>query len=426
MRDRSNFRNVILQRVLTIAAATILFALVPLGNATAYTLKTLHNFNETNGNSPFAGVLEDGAGNLYGTAWGGGKYYSGVVFKMVPNGTKYSYRIIKNFCAKANCADGQYPYAGVIMDADGDIWGTTAHGGKYGGGVLFELIPGANGWAWKVVHNFGNGNDGNTPIAGLTYRGQQSNELWGEGFEPAFGTTAYGGKYGRGAVYKLARSGSTWIYTIIHNFDIGAAPQELAMDSAGNLFGTTNGGGTNGGGLMYKLASGTWKETTLHQFCSQNNCADGRGPGGRLWIDNSGNLFGTTTVGGTGSNASCPSGGCGTAFEYMPGGGYEVLYNFCSVIDNGTCADGDNPGAGLVMDSSGALFGTTVSGNPNDPNGGTAFKLVKQGETWQLALIGFPESPYAPLAQDFYNGNLYGTTLKGGPYASGTVFELNP
>jgi uncharacterized repeat protein (TIGR03803 family) len=400
----------------TIGVAAIAFALVPLSDASAYAYKTLHDFSGPNGSNPTAGLLEDGAGNLYGTTSAGGKYGGGIVFKMVPNGTKYDYHIIKNFCAKANCTDGSNPSAHLIMDADGDIWGTTVYGGKFGSGTLFELIPGINSWALKVIHSFGNGTDGWGPYAGLTYTGQQANELWGEGFEPAFGTTASGGKYTHGVVYKLARSGSTWTYTIIHNTKSGAAPQELAMDSSGNLFGTANEGGANGGGLIFRLASGTWKETTLHEFCGQTDCTDGGSPVGRLWIDNSDDLFGATQNGGT------PGVPGGVVFEYTHGGSYQVLYSFCSVTDNDICIDGQRPLAGLIMDSSGALFGTTWYGGRD--NRGTAFTLVRQGGTWQLTTIGLLDYPAAPLTLDGYNGSLYGTDSNQG--AGGHVFELTP
>src|SRR5882762_6860969 len=147
-------RKAILRQSLTAVAATILLASASGGTAAAYTQETLHSFcTETNcgdGDTPHAGLLADTSGNLYGTTEKGGKNNSGLVFKLIPNAkkTKYTEHVLKNFCAQANCTDGGFPEAGLIMDVDGNLYGTTGGGGKFGGGTVFKMTPLANGWSY--------------------------------------------------------------------------------------------------------------------------------------------------------------------------------------------------------------------------------------------------------------------------------------
>ncbi|HEY3778209.1 MAG TPA: choice-of-anchor tandem repeat GloVer-containing protein [Rhizomicrobium sp.] len=410
-------------------AAALLIMLASGGTALAYTEKTIFKFCEQggfcpHGSSPQAAVIVDGNGNLWGTTKIGGKYGHGLAFEITEAGGKTYYHIIKNFCAKPNCADGATPVAPLIMGNGRELFGTTYAGGKYGGGVLFRLTPVSGGWHYAVLHNFGNGSAGKSPAAGLTYKDQQSGALWSEDTEPVFGTTAAGGTYGNGTTFEFVRSGSSWTYTTIHSFQSSQAPNELAMDASGNLFGTTGTGGKYGGGLLYELASGSWNETVFHNFCGENGCGDGSYPLGRMWVDANGNLYGTTQWGGH-TNCSYLVGysGCGTVFEYSPGSHtYTALYKFPS-ISNG----GFEPAAGVIMDSSGNLFGTTLNYFGETAAQGVVFELSPGGNgNWTYAQLFEGNDSWSPIAIDS-GGNLFGTSYSDpGGHGGGSVFGLYP
>ncbi len=217
----------------------------------------------------------------------------------------------------------------------------------------------------------------------------------------------------------------------------------LISDSAGNLYGTTAGGGTGGGGTVYELtpqSDGTWNETILYNFCATPACIDGWDPQGGLTFDAAGNLYGTTEQGGT--QTGCGSGGeCGTVFEISQEGGVwaeTVLYNFCSsTVQNNPCADGFNPFSQLIFDASGNLYGTTAYGGRGRSNvaGGTVFELSPNAGVWtEKVLYSFcskgsgifcPDGqiPQASVTFD-KSGNLFGTTLHGGRYKTGILYEL--
>jgi uncharacterized repeat protein (TIGR03803 family) len=419
------------------------FALMPAdGASAAYTFKTLHSFcsrtNCLDGNNPEARLVMDQAQNLYGTTEGGGRNDAGVVFKLVPNADKSAYKasVLHSFCSRTNCTDGAVPTSDLIMDVDGNLYGTTYHGGSTnaefaGDGIVFKLTHGSRGWTLTVLKNFCSDqscNDGLNPTAGLSYAGQDSGQAWDE-FSPLFGTTDYGGTYGNGVAYQLTSDGSLWNYTVIHNFESSNTPNALLVDNSGNVYGTTQGGGKYGGGLMYKLASGTWTETALHYFCSTPPCAGGGGPVGRLFMDSSGNLFGTATDGGSGS--SCTEYvGCGVVFERSSGGSYSVLYNFCSQTN---CADGSFPDAGVIMDGAGHLFGTTYDGGASGYGGirGTVYELSGGTESVLYSFCSQQsctdgEGPLNGALILDPSGNLLGTTWLGGAHGGGTVFRLTP
>jgi uncharacterized repeat protein (TIGR03803 family) len=277
-----------------------------------------------------------------------------------------------------------------------------------------------------VLHNF-DGSDGNDPEAGLTYAGQASGAPW-DGSSPLYGTTSGGGQYNAGVAYQLVHSGSTWPLTVIHNFNSAGEPGPLLMDSSGNLFGTAAAGGLYQGGLMYKLAANTWKQTVLRNFCKEVNCTDGGAPRGRLLMDASGNLFGTTSVGGSNEG--------GVIFERTSGGLYKVIHNFAYDSD-------ETPLAGLLMDASGNLFGTTFSGGSHGDDAcssgnsgggcGAVFEQTAAGQ--HVVLYQFcgtyhcPDgaNPAAGLVMD-KNGYLYGSTTLGGNddfgTTGGTIFRI--
>lgn len=416
-----------LHPTLAMAAAATLLALAPLNGASAYTHEILHSFckaaNCGDGQVPIPAVLMDTSGNLYGTAQSGGKFGGGVVFKLVPNPVtgKYKEYILHSFCAKANCADGNEPLSGLIMDVDGNLYGTTLSGGGFHNGEIYKLTHKTGGWSLSVIYSFHS--HGNKPATALAYSGQASGALWDEA-SPLFGTAGEGGSNGAGVAYRLTIDGAVWTYEIIHSFHApeSAIPNALLVDSSGNLFGLTQSGGKYGAGTLYKLAAGSWTETTLHNFCSLANCADGKSPSGSLVMDAAGDLFGEAEGGGEYN--------VGVVFEYSTAFGYIVSYNFCSLAN---CSDGEEPSGGLVMDSGGHLYGTAFQGGGNFDSG-VVFELVPPGDETVLYTFCQQEAsctdgsgPGGPLLLDV-QGNLFGTTYSGGAnnLYGGTVFELQP
>jgi uncharacterized repeat protein (TIGR03803 family) len=261
---------------------------------------TLHTFSKDDGSAPDTQLVFDSAGNLYGTTLYGGAYNQGIVFKLTPqpDGT-WTETIVHNF---GKGSDGANPYGTLLLDSAGNIFGTTDGGGIYnsiceqtGGscGIVFELSPTATGYTEKILHNFGNGLDGATPYAGLIF--DSAGNL--------YGTTGYGGSHTWGTVFELIpQAGRRWKEKILHNFTgppDGVEPLGgVNFDVAGNLYGTTFvGGGANG--IAFELmpqSNGSWKEFILHSF--GNEPSDGANPVGGLVFDGSGNLYGSAYAGG--------------------------------------------------------------------------------------------------------------------------------
>jgi uncharacterized repeat protein (TIGR03803 family) len=285
----------------------VVFKLTPKGKETV-----LYNFcaqtNCTDGTYPSAGLIFDQKGNLYGTTITGGAIGGGVVFKLSPEGKE---TVLYSFCAQTNCADGAAPEAGLIFDQKGNLYGTTKTGGAHnsgqGGGVVFKLTPEGKE---TVLYSFcaqTNCADGSWPVAGLVF--DQKGNL--------YGTTAVGGAYdgcypgglGCGVAFKLTPEGrETVLYSFCAQINCtdGANPAAgLVFDQKGKLYGTTASGGDNnngycsygGCGVVFKLTP-KGKETVLHAFCAQNDCADGASPGAGLIFGQKGKLYGTTGNGG--------------------------------------------------------------------------------------------------------------------------------
>src|SRR5664279_2753958 len=280
--------------------------------------RVLHNFNNngTDGTFPQAGLIVDGAGNLYGTTVDGGTYGWGTVFELTPTaGGGWTETVLYSF--GNNGTDGMWPYAGLIFDAAGNLYGTTNSGGTYGYWTVFELTPTAGGgWTEKVLYSFNaNGTDGYGPVAGLIFDAAGN----------LYGTTLGGGTYYSGTVFELTpAAGGGWTEKVLHNFNEngtdGALPRApLIFDAAGNLYGTTEYGGTyydSDLGTVFELtpaAGGGWTEKVLHNFGIGR---DGTDPLAGLIFDAAGNLYGTTEYAG--------NYGAGTVFELTPtaGGGW--------------------------------------------------------------------------------------------------------
>jgi uncharacterized repeat protein (TIGR03803 family) len=393
--------------------------------------QVLHSFgNGTDGQFPYAGLIMDGAGNLYGTTFQGGIYNApygcGTVFELSPNGGgSWTEKLLRSF----NCdADGSGPNANLLIDASGNLYGTTTYGGPNNAGLVFELSPQADGgWTETVLHSFGNGTDGANPYAGLIFDNAG-------GVGNLYGTTSGGGIHSWGTAFELApQENGDWTEKVLHSFNDDGADAAgpyagLTMDRYGILYGTTRFGGIHYAGAVFDLVpngSGGWTEKVLHSF---GNGTDGAYPDGGLVIDLFENIYSTTRGGGIHTCNNIPN-SCGTVFWMSPhgSGGYSetVLHSF------GNGNDGANPYAGVIMDDfTGNLYGTTISGGIH--GNGTAFELMPNGSGgWtETVLRSFGSgtdgiNPYGGLILDGA-GNLYGTTEDGGIHGAGTVFEITP
>jgi uncharacterized repeat protein (TIGR03803 family) len=246
----------------------------------------LYNFPafDGDGSDPYSGLIMDKEGNLHGTTEFGGAYIEGTVFELSANGTEtalYSFN-------SGNGTDGLYPYGTPIMDAQGNLYGTTSGGGAYTYGTVFKVNPTG---VETVLHSFNfDGTDGVWPYAGLV-RDKKGN---------LYGTTSGGGAYNGGTVFKLSKKGiETVLYRFNpHNGTDGNTPNgPLVMDKSGNLYGTTaNGGNCYNCGTVF-MVTPTGTETILHSFTQ--NGSDGYQPSAGLVMDKAGNLYGTTEYGGT-------------------------------------------------------------------------------------------------------------------------------
>jgi len=386
--------------------------------------------NCVDGENPVSGLMPDGAGNFYGSTQLGGANMYGTVFELSPNGVGgYNETVLYSFCSLPRCADGSYADSYVTFDGSGNLYGTTYYGGLFasgpysGYGVVFELSPeplagcpsgsnNGNGWCETVLYSFMSTPDGASPFSGLTW----------DPYGNLYGTT-YGGGSGLGTVYELSPNGSGgWNEQVI--YDSGGFAG-LTIDGSGNLYGADEAKN----GHVFKLSPngrGGWNAIILHTFTGP---PDGSGPQGTPVLDSAGNIYGTTVSGGVY--------GYGTVWKLTSGGNgwtEKVLYSF-----RAPKKDGANPQAGVVLDASGNIYGTTGFGVFHSPcydGCGTVFELAVGGSGYEWTLL-LPfmgtdgGNPADTLILD--GGNLYGTTYGGGtsgycPGAGGcgVAFELNP
>lgn len=232
------------------ALSVSLAAILLTSSGWAATQRPIHNFGLTNtdGQDPQAGLIFDAAGNLYGTTYSGGSLGFGTVFKMTPNGSGgWTEKVLHNFGIGE---DGNSPQGlSLIFDGAGNLYGTTNTGGMNNAGTVFEMSPnGSGGWFEKTLHFFGNGNDGMGPTSSLIFDANGN----------LYGTTLEGGTNGAGVVFEMMPNGSGgWTEIVLHNFgagDDGAFPQAgVILDGAGNLYGTTGAGGIQSDGTVFEV-----------------------------------------------------------------------------------------------------------------------------------------------------------------------------
>jgi uncharacterized repeat protein (TIGR03803 family) len=321
-----------------------------------------------------------------------------------------TYQVIHDFGGSPN---GTQPLAGLVRDSAGNLYGTAAYGGNDDSGAVFKVDQAG---AYALLHTF-HGADGAVPMASLIL--DQAGNL--------YGTASMGGAFHNGVVFKLAPSGA---YTVLHNFNgsDGASPQaSLLPDAAGNLYGTTVQGGASGNGVVFKLDH-TGQETVLYSFQGD---PDGSEPHANLIQDAAGNFYGTTAKGG--------ASGRGTVFKLDTNGSVTVLHSF-----TGDHLDGAKPMAGLIRDSAGNFYGTTIEGGAftigGVPIAGTVFKLDASGQETVLYSFNYLAGGYTPMGNLIRDsaGNLYGAALGGDNQSCtqimlpwyipgcGVVFKLDP
>lgn len=301
--------------------------------------------------------------------------------------------------------DGGNPVTGLMVNARGVFYGTATTGGTSGLGVVYQFTTKGGE---TVLHSFAGGADGATPNGGVI---QNSKGV-------LFGTTTSGGATGAGTVYSLAGTTETVLYSFAGGND-GADPQAgLVKDAAGNLYGTTSAGGTSGNGTVFELAApktanGQWTETVLYSFGTGN---DGTTPVAGVILDKAGNLYGTTSLGGSAGN--------GTVFQLKPGTPWteNILYNF----QNGT--DGSTPYAGLISDTKGNLYGAATDGGTN--GGGTVFELSPSNGSWNFSVLtSIPGWGISGSFRDLMRtgtGTIYASTHCDGANNAGTIYKLVP
>jgi uncharacterized repeat protein (TIGR03803 family) len=315
-------------------------------------------------------------------------------------------------------SDGANPHRAVaVAPTNGVLYGTTVYGGSANLGVVYKLVPRASTWTESLLHNFaGAPTDGGKPDGDLLLIGSN-----------LYGTASVGGTTNNGTVFQEKNSAGTWTESSLYNFaggsNDGNGPFAGVISNAGVLYGTTFYGGPSGNGTAFSLThtGSTWTENVIWKF---GTGTDGKNPHAALVSAGNGVYYGTTYNGGTS--------GHGTVFRLTNSGGTwaeAVLYSFTGA------SDGSNPHSALIIDSSGALYGTTVLGGANRK--GTVYKLTPgTGGAWTESVLysfGATSSdgsiPRAGVIFGSTQGVLYGATTSGGGSSNctggcGTVYQL--
>jgi uncharacterized repeat protein (TIGR03803 family) len=412
--------SVVLARIF---AVTVTMLVLASSTQAANKFKILHRFLDSPAAEPLGGLVADSAGNFYGTTRDssattcGSSFGCGTVFMLTsgPDG-KWTYHVIHRFKGP----DGEVPTGGLIIDAVGNLYGTTEAGGPHKKGTVFELSPSGKRWTHRILYGFGAQGDVANPYGTLTV--DTSGNLYG---------AASAGPSGWGGVFELKPSGNQWQETVLHVFQNGsdgAFPEgNMVLDSAGNLYGTTLEGGNPGLGVVFQLApapNGNWRETILYTFYGQS---DGAYPVGGLTADIGGNLYGAAS-GGPG----CRQFGCGTIFTLSPSmntWSFRVLYSFRG-------PDGMSPGGPLTLDSAGSLFGAALYGGQYSY--GVVFELAHHAGDWAETVLhsfNLMDGAYPSGGLVFDQaGVIYSTSEGGGINRSacslengcGVVFSISP
>jgi uncharacterized repeat protein (TIGR03803 family) len=381
-------------------AVVLVVGIVLTASVQAQTLSVLHSFTGTpDGSEPIAGLVMDDAGNLYGTTQLGGSSNGGTVFKVDTTGKE---TVLYSF---TEVGTGLFPESNLVRDTTGNLYGTTSQGGSSNWGTVFKVDTTGKE---TVLHSFAGGKkDGCYPYGGLV-QDKTGN---------FYGTTMQCGFSNRGTVFKVDTTGKE---TVLHSFagglSDGAYPYltSLLMDQKGNLYGLTSNGGTSHAGVVYELSKNRTLRV-LHSFAG--GAADGCAPRGTPFMDENGNLYGTTMF--------CGSSDEGIVWKLSNKGKETVVYSFTGTVTGG---GGEFPEAGVIMDAKGNLYGDTIQGGTSG-DAGTVYELNKKGTLTRLhSFHGAPDgaAPWGGLIRDT-KGNLYGTCYLGnGIDGDGTVWKLTP
>jgi uncharacterized repeat protein (TIGR03803 family) len=404
------------------ALCTIALCIVALWtmNAWSATEKVLHNFSgKSDGGSPVSALIFDSSGNLYGTTSAGGKFGFGTAFELTLVNGQWREKVLHNFAGYPH--DGSDPESSLVFDQAGNLYGTTASGGPHSCGTVFELTPTANGWTETVLHGFGccNG-DGLEPVSAVFLA--SNGDIYGTTLFGGTGTGCLGRAPGCGTFFELSKSGGTWTETVLHSFagvpDAALPWGNLVRDQEGNFYDTSIWGGNSncadGCGTIFELSprsNGSWTSTVLY---APDGLTPGTGPIGGLIFDKAGNMYGSFNSDGV--------------FELSPSSGgwtETTIYSFKGG------RDGSQPQSGVIMSPSGRLYGTTFWGGGGDcPTGcGTVFGLHPSTSVpWpERVMYRFRNGtgPSGGLVLD-RAGNLFGTTVNGGAFGFGVVYEIIP
>ncbi|HTS36455.1 MAG TPA: choice-of-anchor tandem repeat GloVer-containing protein [Candidatus Solibacter sp.] len=390
-----------------------------------YSELTAHNFGAVANDAlnPTTGLVEDSAGNLYGTAAQGGLGF-GAAYELSPaHGGGYNETLIYLF---AGGTDAAQPSGSLIIDASGNLYGVSQAGGANNRGTVYELSPSTGGWTEKILYSFQGNSDGQSPTGSVTF--DKNGNLYGTTLQGGGSSNCF---QGCGTVFIMTPTSTGWVEKPIVGFsggsDGGAPSGNLLIDINLNVYGTTlEGGVVNsncpvGCGLVFRLVPQLtyWRMSRLFTF---QGGGSGSGPSG-LAFDALGNLYGDTSLGGPICTVDV---GCGVVYQLTPAVGQwkqRILHAFTGRLD------GAQP-AGVAFDSLGNLFGTTNYGNVG--NNGIVWELTPTTSgPWTLTRIysfghGFSGArPDAGVIVDA-NGNLFGTTSAGGASGRGTAFTLTP
>ncbi len=341
------------------------------------------------------------------------------VFAVLVPATAQTYQVIYTFSGHDNPAN---PIAGVTPDQHGNLYGTTAWGGEFGGGAVYQLKRTNGGYVFSDLHDLGQGLDGSFAWGGITIGPNGS----------LYGTTYTGGTEGNGVIFNVKPPPTPcrsvrcpWHETVLYNFrrqeDGGNAQASVVFDSRGNFYGAVVNGGVDQQGVVYEMTpSGDgWTYQVLYPFTGGT---DGSNPDSLLTFDAAGSLYGSALAGG---NSGCVGNlGCGTIFKISRLGGSWAETTLYTFTDG---SDGSNPQSGVIFDAAGNIYSAT--GASDGALGGSVFELTAHSGSYLFNLItdlrGGGPGPWNPLLRDS-GGNLYGATWGDGLYGAGNVFKLTP
>lgn len=398
-------------RPLAILLVTAAIGAAPVLRADSFSV--LYNFDGLDASDPQSPLVLDAAGDLFGTSPFGGSQGTGSLFEVPVGGGLNTAQLLYSFTGGS---DGGVPFAELTPDGQGNFFGVASEGGSSKAGTLFELVGNGSSFTFTLVYTFTGGADGALPTGGLVI--DASGTLYG---------TTLGGAAGSGTIFALHRDNGTVSLETLYTFSPlasgtnadGANPEAtLLLDAAGDLFGTTAFGGASGAGVVFELGNGAGGRTysVLHTF---SGSSDGGVPEAALTPDAEGNLFGTAS----GDQGAV---GFGTVFELVNDGAwtFHTLYAFAN------SDDGSVPLSSVVIDAAGDLIGTAAAGG--SVGAGTIYELGREGDnTFSFRVLhtfdGFldGEAPAGGLVAGA-NGVLYGTTELQGFFTFGTLFQLVP